>query len=207
MGNRIFGKKLGMTRYFIDEGKSVPVTLVKAGPCVVIQKKTVDKDGYEAIQVGFEEKKESRVNKPLKGHQKAAGEKCYYYLREIRVKDAKEYEIGQEITAADIVQIGDKVTVSGTSKGRGYAGVVKRHGFGGGRKTHGSRSHRVPGSIGMCATPSRVLKGRKLPGQMGNDRTTVKNLKVLDVRPEINLIAIRGPLPGSDNSIIEICRL
>ena len=207
MGNRIFGKKLGMTRYFIDEGKSVPVTLVKAGPCVVIQKKTIDKDGYEAIQVGFEEKKERRVNKPLKGHQKASGEKSYYYLREIRVKDAKEYELGQEITAADIVQIGDKVTVSGTSKGRGFAGVVKRHGFGGGRKTHGSRSHRVPGSIGMCATPSRVLKGRKLPGQMGNDRTTVKNLKVLDVRPDINVIAIKGPLPGSDNSIIEICRL
>ena len=207
MGNRIFGKKIGMTRYFIDEGKSVPVTLVKAGPCVVIQKKTIDKDGYEAIQVGFEEKKENRVNKPLKGHQKVAGEKCYYYLREIRVKDIKDYEVGQEINAADIVQIGDKVTVSGTSKGRGYAGVMKRHGFGGGRKTHGSRSQRVPGSIGMCATPSRVLKGRKLPGQMGNDRKTVKNLKVLDVKPEMNLIAIKGPLPGCDNSIIEICRL
>ena len=207
MGNRIFGKKLGMTRYFIDEGQSVPVTLVKAGPCFVMQKKTIEKDGYEAIQVGFEEKKESRVNKPLKGHQKVAGDKCYYYLREIRVYDSKEYEIGQAITAADIFQIGDIVTVSGKSKGRGYAGVMKRHGFGGGRKTHGSRSHRVPGSIGATTTPGRVVKGRKLPGRMGYERTTVKNLKVLDVRPEIDLIAIKGPLPGSDNSIIEICRL
>ncbi len=207
MGNRIFGKKLGMTRYFIDEGQSVPVTLVQAGPCVIIQKKTIDKDGYEAIQVGFEEKKESRVNNSIKGHQKAAGDKFYYYLREIRVNDTKEYEIGQAITAADVVQIGDKVMVSGKSKGRGYAGVMKRWGFGGGRKTHGSRSHRIPGSIGANTTPGRVIKGRKLPGRMGYERITVKNLKVLDVRPDTNLIALKGPLPGCDNSIIEICRL
>jgi large subunit ribosomal protein L3 len=153
MGNRIFGKKLGMTRYFLDEGKSVPATLVQAGPCIVIQKKTIDKDGYEAIQVGFKEKKESRVTKPLKGHQKAAGDKCYYFLKEIRVKDSKEYELGQEITA-DIFQIGDMVTVSGKSIGRGFAGVIKRWGFSGGRKTHGSRSHRVPGSIGNSTTPA-----------------------------------------------------
>ncbi len=207
MGNRIFGKKLGMMRYFIDEGQSVPVTLVKAGPCFVIQKKTNEKDGYEAIQVGFDEKKESRVNKPLKGHQKVAGDKCYYYLREIRVNDSKDYEIGQAITAADVFQIGDMVTVSGKSKGRGFAGVMKRHGFSGGRKTHGSRSHRVPGSIGATTTPGRVVKGRKLPGRMGFTRTTVKNLKVLDVRSDTDLIAIKGPLPGSENSIIEICRL
>ncbi len=207
MGNRIFGKKLGMTRYFIDEGKSVPVTLVQAGPCVIIQKKTIDKDGYDAIQVGFEEKKPGRVNKPMLGHQKAAGDKCFYSLKEIRVKDISEYELGQEITVADILQIGDSVSVSGNSKGRGYAGVMKRWGFGGGRKTHGSRSHRVPGSIGCSATPSRVIKGRKLPGHMGNEKITVKNLKVLDVRPENNIVAIKGPLPGSNNSIIEICRL
>jgi large subunit ribosomal protein L3 len=206
MGNRIFGKKLGMTRYFLDEGKSVPVTLVQAGPCIVIQKKTIVKDGYEAIQVGFEEKKEIRVNKPLKGHQKAAGDKCFYFLKEIRVKDSKEYELGQPITA-DIFQIGDMVTVSGKSIGRGFAGVIKRHGFSGGRWSHGSRSHRVPGSIGNSTTPGRVVKGRKLPGRMGFERITVKNLKVVDVRPDINLIAIKGPLPGSDNSIIEICRL
>lgn len=195
-----------MTRYFIDQGQSVPVTLVKAGPCVVIQKKTMDKDGYEAIQVGFEEKKESRVNKPLKGHQKAAGDKCFYHLKEIKVESTSEYEIGQEITAADIFQIGDTVTVSGKSKGRGYAGVMKRWGFGGGRKTHGSRSHRVPGSIGNSAYPSRVIKGRKLPGRMGFQKTTVKNLKVLDVRPETNLIALKGSLPGSEETLIEIKR-
>jgi len=205
MGNRIFGKKIGMTRYFIDEGQSVPVTLVKAGPCVVIQKKTADKDGYEAIQVGFEEKKEKRVNKPLKGHQKSAGDKLFRYLKEIRVDSSDEYEVGQEITA-DIFQIGDVVTVTGKSKGRGFAGVIKRWGFSGGRKTHGSRSHRVPGSIGMSATPARVVKGKKMPGRMGYQRTTIKNLTVLDVRPDINLIAIKGALPGSTDTLIEISR-
>lgn len=206
MGDRIFGKKLGMTRYFINEGQSVPVTLIKAGPCVVIQKKTIDKDGYEAIQVGFDEKKERCVNKPLKGHFKAAGDKCYGYLREIKVDSSNEYELGQEITA-DIFQIGDTVNVAAKSKGRGFAGVMKRWGFGGGRKTHGSRSHRVPGSIGASATPSRVVKGRKLPGRMGFQRTTIKNLKVLDVRPDINVIALKGSLPGSTNTIIEICKM
>jgi len=205
MGNRIFGKKIGMTRYFIDEGQSVPVTLVKAGPCVVIQKKTADKDGYDAIQVGYEEKKENRVNKPLKGHQKAAGDKLFRYLREIRIDNSDEYEIGQEITA-DIFQIGDIVTVAGKSKGRGFAGVMKRWGFKGGRKTHGSRSHRVPGSIGMSATPARVIKGKKMPGRMGYQRTTIKNLKVVDVRTDINLIALKGSLPGSADTLIEISR-
>lgn len=205
MGNSIFGKKIGMTRYFIDEGLSVPVTLVKAGPCVVIQKKTADKDGYEAIQVGFEERKENLVNKALKGHQKAAGDKLFRYLREIRVDSSDEYEIGQEITA-DIFQIGDIVTVAGKSKGRGYTGVMKRWGFSGGRKTHGSRSHRVPGSIGMSATPSRVVKGKKLPGRMGYQRTTVKNLRVLDVRLDMNLIALKGSLPGSADTLVEISR-
>ena len=205
MGNRIFGKKIGMTRYFIDEGQSVPVTLVKAGPCVVIQKKTAAKDGYEAIQVGFEEKKENRVNKPMKGHQKGAGDKRFRYLKEIRVESSDAYEIGQEITA-DIFQIGDIVTVAGKSKGRGFAGVMKRWGFSGGRKTHGSRSHRVPGSIGMSATPARVIKGKKMPGRMGYQRTTIKNLKVLDVRPDINIIAIKGALPGSTDTLIEISR-
>lgn len=206
MVNRIFGKKLGMTQYFVEEGRSVPVTLVRVGPCVVTQKKTSVKDGYEAIQLGFEEKKESRVKKPLKGHLDAAGGKYFNFLREIRVDKSSEYDLGQEI-AADIFQIGDRVSVSGKSKGRGYAGVVKRWGFGGGRETHGSRSHRVPGSIGMCATPSRVFKGRKLPGRMGFQRTTIKNLKVIDVRPEINVIAIKGSLPGSNETFIEICKI
>lgn len=206
MVNKIFGKKLGMTRYFIDEGRSVPATLVKIGPCVVTQKKTSEKDGYEAIQVGFEEKKENRINKPLKGHFDVAGGKYFAYLREIRVDDSNEYELGQEIKA-DIFQIGDLVSVAGKSKGRGYSGVMKRWGFSGGRKTHGSRSHRVPGSIGMSATPARVIKGKKLPGRMGYQRTTIKNLKILDIRPEINVIALKGSLPGSKETIIEICKL
>lgn len=206
MVDMIFGKKLGMTRYFLNEGECIPVTLVKVEPCVVIQKKTVEKDGYDAIQVGFEKKKENRLNKPLRGHFKAAGEKYFSYLREIKVSDADEFELGQEIKAS-IFQIGDSVNVSGKSKGRGFTGVMKRWGFAGGRKTHGSRSHRVPGSIGASATPARVFRGKKMPGRMGDQRTTLKNLKVLDVRPEMNIIALKGTLPGGRNSIIEISKI
>lgn len=206
MGNAIFGKKLGMTRYFLDEGKSVPATVIKAGPCTVIQKKTVDKDGYEALQVGFEVQKEKRVNKPLKGHFKAAGDKCYQFLREIKVESTEEYEIGQEIKA-DIFQVGDVVRVSSKSKGRGFAGVIKRWGFAGGKETHGCRSHRVPGSIGNSATPGRVIKGRKLPGRLGYQKTTVKNMKIVDVRPDMDVIAIKGPVPGSNNGIVEIRKI
>jgi large subunit ribosomal protein L3 len=206
MVNRIFGKKLGMARYFIDEGECVPVTLVKVEPCVVIQKKTSDKDGYEAIQVGFEKQKENRLNKPMKGHFKNAGETFYSHLREIRVDDANEFELGQEIKA-DIFKIGELVKVAGRSKGRGFSGVMKRWGFSGGKKTHGSRSHRIPGSIGATATPSRVAKGKKLPGRMGDGRITLKSLKILDVRPEINIIALKGALPGSRNTIIEISKI
>jgi len=205
MVNRIFGKKLGMTRFFLAEGRSVPVTLVKAGPCVVVQKKTTEKDGYEAIQVGFEPQKEKRVNKPLQGHQKKAGKDLYRHLREIRVEDAGQFELGQEI-GPDIFSIGDTIQVSAKSKGRGFAGVVKRWGFAGGKDTHGCRSHRVPGSIGASATPGRVFKGRKLPGRMGNQRTTVKNLKVVDVRPEIGIIAVKGAVPGSRETIVEISK-
>jgi large subunit ribosomal protein L3 len=206
MVDMIFGKKLGMARYFLDEGECIPVTLVKVEPCIVIQKKTSDKDGYDAIQVGFEEQKESRLNKPLRGHFKVAGEKYYSHLREIKVNDASEFELGQEIKA-DIFQIGDSVNVSGKSKGRGFSGVMKRWGFSGGRKTHGSRSHRIPGSIGASATPGKVFKGKKMPGRMGYQRTTLKNLKVLDVRPEMNIIALKGTLPGSRNTIIEISKI
>jgi large subunit ribosomal protein L3 len=202
----IIGKKLGMTRYFLDEGRSIPVTIIKAGPCVVIQKKTKEKDGYEAIQVGFEPQKEKRVNKPMRGHFKAAGEQCFRYLKEIKVENSEEFEIGQEIRA-DIFQNGDLILVSGKSKGRGFAGVVKRWGFAGGKDTHGCRSHRVPGSVGASATPGRVMKGRKLPGRMGYQKNTVKNLTVVDVRPEIDVIAIKGAVPGSRDSLIEISKI
>ena len=203
MVNKLLGKKIGMMRYFLDEGRSVAATVLKVGPCVVIQKKTVDKEGYNAIQVGFEPQKASRVNKPLKGHMDKAGAGYFKVLREIRVDDPGSFELGQVIKA-DVFSIGDTVHVSGTSKGRGFAGVMKRWGFSGGRKTHGSRSHRIPGSIGCSATPGRVYKGRKLPGHYGNQRVTVKNLKVIDVRPEMDVVVVKGAVPGARNSLIEI---
>jgi len=206
MINKLFGKKLGMTRIFLDEGKSVPVTVLKVGPCIVLQKKTREKDGYDAIQVGYETRKEIRVNKPLKGHFNTAGKGCFAHLREITVEDTEEFELGHEIKS-DIFSVGDMVHVSGVSKGRGFSGVTKRWGFSGGKKTHGSRSHRIPGSIGCSATPGRVLKGKKLPGRMGNQRVTIKNLKVVDVRPEMDVVLVRGAVPGSRNSLVEICKI
>jgi large subunit ribosomal protein L3 len=203
MVDKLIGKKIGMTRYFIEEGNSLPVTIVKAGPCVVIQKKTRAKDGYEAIQVGFEEQKEKRLNKPIKGHLKKAGHRFFSTLREIQVDDSSHFDLGQEIRS-DIFNIGDFVNITGRSKGRGFSGVMKRWGFSGGRKTHGSRSHRVPGSIGMSATPGRVLKGKKLPGQKGNEKKTIKNLQVVDIRPDMDLVVLKGAVPGSRNSIVEI---
>ncbi|MEE9610890.1 MAG: 50S ribosomal protein L3 [Desulfatiglandales bacterium] len=203
---KLIGKKLGMIRYFLDEGQSVPATIVKAGPCVVTQKKTLEKDGYRAIQVGFEVQKEKRVNKPLRGHFKAAGDRFFAHLREIRVDDVDEFEVGQEIKA-DIFEIGEIVHVTGRSKGRGFTGVIKRWGFSGGKDTHGSRSHRVPGSIGASATPGRVFKGKKLPGRMGYQETTIKNIKILDIRPDMDVIALQGSVPGSRNGIIEIKKI
>ena len=206
MTKKLYGKKLGMTRYFVEEGKSVPATVIKVGPCVVVQKKTEEKEGYNAIQVGYLPKKEERTNRPLRGHFKNAGVGCFHYLREVPVDDPDVFEFGQEIKT-DTFQIGDVVHVSGFSKGRGFSGVMKRWGFSGGRKTHGSRSHRVPGSIGCSATPGRVQKGKKLPGRMGNQRVTVKNLKILDVRQDINVLLIKGAVPGSRNGLVEICKV
>lgn len=207
MVRKLIGKKLGMTRYFMEEGRSVPVTLVKTGPCVVVQKKTVDRDGYEAIQVGFDvQEKEHRVSKPLRGHFTKSGAKFYRHLQELRVDKADEFEIGQEIKA-DIFSIGEIVSVSGRTKGRGFAGVFKRWGFSGGKDTHGTRSHRVPGSIGSNTDPGRVFKGKKMPGRLGFERRTIKNLMVVDVRPEMDVIAIRGAIPGSRNSILEITKV
>ncbi|MBN1850475.1 MAG: 50S ribosomal protein L3 [Deltaproteobacteria bacterium] len=205
MINKVFGKKLGMTRYFLDEGVCVPVTIVKVEPCVVIQKKTSEKDGYEAVQIGFNPIKEKQINSPLRGHLKVAGGQWFSILKEIRVDDVSQFEVGQEILP-DIFQIGDKVKISGISKGRGFSGVIKRWGFSGGRKTHGSRSHRVPGSIGQNTSPGRVHKGRKLPGRMGFQRVTIKNLRILDIRPDMNILALKGSIPGSVNNVIEISK-
>jgi len=206
MVKKLFGKKLGMTRIFLEEGKSAPVTVLKVGPCVVIQKKTHKKEGYNAIQVGYEPRKESRVNRPLEGHLKAAGSGCFAHLKEIRVEDPDNFELGHEIKS-DIFNVGDLVHVSGLSKGRGFSGVMKRWGFSGGKKTHGSRSHRIPGSIGCSATPGKVQKGKKLPGRMGYQRVTVKNLKVVDVKPEMDVVLIKGAVPGGRNSLVEICKV
>jgi large subunit ribosomal protein L3 len=202
MKKGLLGKKLGMTQIFSDEG-AIPVTVIEAGPCVVIQKKSAGKDGYEAIQVGFGRKRPKNVTKPLQGHYKKADKGLFRFLKELRVESSDQYELGSELTA-DLFEVGDYVDITGTSKGRGFAGVIKRHGFGGGRATHGSMFHRAPGSIGASADPARVLKGRKLPGHMGDHRVTVQNLTVLGIRPEMNIILVKGAVPGSNNGIVLI---
>ena len=200
----LLGKKIGMTRIYSEQGQAIPVTVIEAGPCVVLQKITEAKEGYNAIQVGFVPKKESRINKPMAGHFKASGKGGFYHLKEFRVTDPEAYELGQEIQLAELVKIGDEVHISGISKGRGFQGVIKRYGFKGGRKTHGSMFHRRPGSIGCSATPSRVVKGKKMPGRMGNDLTTKKNLTVIDVRADENILLVKGAVPGAKQGLLQI---
>ena len=203
MCNGLIGKKLGMTGLFSAEGKYTPVTAVQIGPCVVTQIKTVATDGYNALQIGFGEKKKTRVNKALEGHLKKSGETRFAFLREVYVSDPSEYGLGQIINI-DIFNVGECIDVTGTTKGRGFSGVIKRHGFHGGKKTHGSHSHRIPGSIGCSAWPSKVAKGKKMPGQYGNNRKTIRNLEIIDIRPGEKLILIKGAIPGSKNGIVEI---
>jgi large subunit ribosomal protein L3 len=203
MCNGLIGKKLGMTGLFTSEGTYIPVTAVQVGPCVVTQIKTIATDGYNALQLGFGEKKKSRVNKALEGHLKKSGEASFAFLREVSVNDPNEYGLGQTINT-DIFNIGETIEVTGTTKGRGFSGVIKRHGFHGGKKSHGSHSHRIPGSIGCSAWPAKVIKGKKMPGQYGNTKKTIRNLKIVDIRPEENLILIKGAIPGSRNGIVEI---
>jgi large subunit ribosomal protein L3 len=200
----IIGKKLGMTQIFSENGEAVPVTIIEAEPSVVIQKKTREKDGYDAIQLGFGRVKQKNVTKPLQGHFKQADKGIFRILREFRTA-SDVYELGQELKV-DLFKVGDYVDVSGTSKGKGFAGVMKRHGFSGGRATHGSMFHRAPGSIGASADPSRVFKGKKLPGHMGSERVTIQNMMVWAVRPEQNLILVKGAVPGGRNGIVLIKR-
>jgi large subunit ribosomal protein L3 len=202
----LIGKKLGMTAMFTSDGKYIPVTVVQVGPCVVTQIKNMSSDGYSAIQLGFGEKKKSRVNKPMQGHFKKSGAGCFEFLREVPMDDSSEYKLGQTVNL-DLFTVGERVDVSGTTKGRGFAGVIKRHGFHGGKKTHGSHSHRIPGSIGCSATPAKVIKGKKMPGQYGNNRKTVRNLEIVDIRPEQNLMLIKGAVPGSGYGLVEIKKL
>jgi len=182
----------------------VPVTVIEAGPCPIIQKKTKEKDGYHALQVGFLPKKPNRVNRPLMGHIKQSGKGPFYILMELRVDEIDPYELGQEIVV-DIFQPGDLVDVTGTSKGKGFSGVMKRHGFRGAPGSHGTHEYfRHGGSIGAAADPSRTFKGKKMPGHFGNQRVTVQNLEVVEVRPQQNLIFLRGPVPGWRNGIVTI---
>lgn len=200
----ILGKKIGMTRVYSELGQAIPVTVVEAGPCKVLQVKTVETDGYSAIQVGFGEKKAKRVNKPQAGHFKKSETEGYYHVREFRIADDAEYQVGQMISASELFKVGDVVHVQGTSKGKGFQGVMKRHGFAGGRDTHGSNFHRAPGSIGTSAWPSRVIKGKQMPGRMGNDTVLKKNAIVIDVREDENVVLLKGPVPGAENSLLKI---
>ena len=199
----MIGKKIGMTGLFTPEGQYIPVTVVQVGPCSVTQIKTIETDGYNALQLGFGEKKRSRINKPMEGHLKKSGDTLFAFLREVRVDNPSEYTLGQAIKL-DIFEVGERVDVTGISKGRGFSGVIKRHGFHGGKKTHGSHSHRIPGSIGCSATPAKVIKGKKMPGQYGNHRKTVRNLEIVDIRPEENIMMIKGAIPGSGFGVVEI---
>jgi large subunit ribosomal protein L3 len=202
MTKGLIGKKLGMTQVFSDEGVAVPVTVIEVEPSVVIQKKTKETDGYSAIQLGYGRIKQRNVSKPLQGHFKKADKGLFRILREFRM-DAEGHEPGQEVNA-EMFAPGDYVDVVGITKGKGFAGVVKRHGFHGGRATHGSMFHRAPGSIGASADPSRVFKGTKLPGHMGSERKTVQNLVVWAIRPEMNVILVKGAVPGSKNGFVMI---
>ena len=202
----LIGKKIGMMGVFSATGELIPATVVKAGPCVVTQIKSVATDGYNAIQLGFEEKKASRVNKPQSGHFSKSGGQCYAFLKEVPVDNPEEFTLGQSI-GTDLFKIGEMVDIIGTSKGRGFSGVMKRHGFSGGRMTHGSKSKRIPGSIGCSAWPSRVFKGKRLPGHYGVQRKTIRNLEIIDIRPDENLILLKGPVPGAKTSLLTINKL
>lgn len=200
----IIGIKLGMTQVVSETGEMVPVTVVEAQPCKVVQKKTVETDGYSAIQVGSIDKNVNRSNKPEKGHFNKAKVQPTRFLREFRVEDSAAYEIGQEI-AVDTFSVGDIVDVSGTSKGKGFAGGMKRWGFAGGRASHGAEKvHRKVGSIGNSADPAKVFKGKKMPGRMGNEKVTIQNISVAGVRAEDNLILLRGAVPGHNKGLLII---
>ena len=203
MVNTILGRKLGMTQVWGEDDNIVPVTVIQAGPCVVAQVKTTETDGYEAVQIGFGDIKEHRVNKPMKGHFAKAGIAPMRYLREVRVEDASQHSCGEVITVESFADTA-KVDVTGVSKGKGFAGVIKRHHFAGGPGGHGSHFHRAPCSIGMCAYPSRVLKGMRMAGHMGCDRVTVKNLAVVRVDTDQNLILVKGAVPGGKGALVQV---
>ena len=214
--NGILGKKIGMTQILQDDGRAVPVTVLQAGPCVIVQRKTADTDGYEAVQVGLVEgtrdadgklvpKAPNKVNQPRRGHFKKAGVNVTRKLGEFAVEGDSEAKAGDEVDVSIFEEL-DYVDVIGTSKGKGFQGVMKRHGFGGGRASHGSMFHRAPGSVGQSASPSRVFPGIRLPGQTGNKRITTKNLQIMKIDADENLLFVRGSVPGARNSYVQIRR-
>ncbi|MCD1147363.1 50S ribosomal protein L3 [Peptoniphilus sp. KCTC 25270] len=197
------GKKVGMTQVFAEDGAVTPVTVVLVEPQVVVQRKTKDIDGYEAIQVAAGAVKEKRVNKPLKGHFDKAGVEYRKYLREFPVSEGFDYNVGDELKV-DIFEAGEKVDVVGTSKGKGTAGIIKRHNFGRGRETHGSKFHRMPGGMGAASFPGKVFKGHRMAGRMGNERVTVQNLEIVRVDSENNFMLIKGAIPGPKNGLVRV---
>lgn len=205
----LIGKKIGMTRTFTDEGNSLPVTVLELGPCVVTQQKDNDNDGYSAIQVGFKEVDEAKLNKPLSGHFKKNNLKFYKHLNEFRVDtdSLSEYKVGEQLTV-DMFKQNELVDITGTSKGRGFAGVMKRHNFSGKNATHGThKSFRGAGAIGQCATPSRVFKGQKMAGHMGNNTVTIHNLEIVRIDKDRNMIMVKGSVPGHKNANIIVKKI
>ena len=199
----MIGRKIGMTQFYNAEGNVIPVTVIETGPCVVVQKKEIAKDGYNALQVGFGGKKAQRVNKPIQGHMAKAGKGAFAVVREFRLADVSGYEIGQEIKVADLFKTGDRIAVSGISKGHGFSGVIKRWSFAGFPGSHGTHEYfRHGGSIGNRSYPGRVRKGKKMAGHWGNVKVSVQNLEVVDIRPEENLMLVRGAVPGAKRGVV-----
>jgi large subunit ribosomal protein L3 len=197
----LIGKKIGMTQLFEESGRAMPVTVIEAGPCPIVQVKTPEKEGYAAIQIGFGDAKESRVTSPMRGHFKKANTTPRRILREVRVEDASEFNVGDALNVGVFEGV-EKVHVTGTTKGRGFAGTVRRYGFSIGRRTHGNKSHREPGAVGQCATPSRIVKGKRLPGRMGGVTRTARNLPIVQIDTENNLLFVKGAVPGAKNEFV-----
>jgi len=203
----LIGKKVGMTQFYNVDGNVIPVTVIQTGPCVVVQKKESTKDGYNALQMGFGSKKNQRVNKPAQGHMAKAGKGAFEVLKEFRLDDVSQYQVGQEIKAADLFKAGDRIDVSGTSKGHGFTGVIKRWSFGGFPGSHGTHEYfRHGGSIGNRSYPGRVRKGKKMAGHWGNELISVQNLEVVDIRAEDNLMLVKGAVPGGKQGIVVVRR-
>lgn len=201
MKKGIIAKKIGMTQIFSEDGSLIPVTVLQAGPCYVTQVKTIENDGYEAVQVGFDDVREKLVTKPVKGHLDKAGVQTLRFMKEFKFENASDYKLGQEIKA-DIFEAGDKIDVTGKSKGKGFQGAIKRHGQSRGPMAHGSKYHRHAGSNGACSDPSKVFKGKKMPGQMGAVKVTVQNLEIVRIDAEDNLILVKGAIPGPRKSTV-----